>query len=130
MGDPIRTVLDGDVTIEHRGDYLHVYHARSARDLAELDEVIKALEAALAETGVTLILFDSRDSDTTPDDVGARLWEWLHEGPVSRVATLIKSEMLQISVQLKGLAQNVRLRAFDDEQEALEWLRRMQNLVV
>lgn len=116
-------MLGGDVQLEGRGDYLFVTHGRSAHSVEELEEVIEAIESGLTGEGTRRLLFDSRGADRTSDEVQERLWTWLESAGLERVATLVTSDMLSISLKMTGLARGVKLRAFDDEREADQWLR-------
>lgn len=123
MAEDVRTALSGDLEIRRHDGYLRVWHGRAAKTVDEVEVVIAAIEEEMATTGFRDLLFDSRDSDRTPEDVQARLWAWLQNAGLRRVATLIRSEMLGVSVQMQGLTRSVRLRAFASEQKATAWLR-------
>jgi len=100
-----------------------VSHGRSAHSIEELEQVIRALESGLASEGARRLMFDSRGADRTSDEVQERLWAWLESAGLDRVATLVSSDMLSISLKMTGLARGVKLRAFDDEAQADRWLR-------
>lgn len=121
----MRSFLDGELTISPRSGYVRVWHRRSARDLAELEPVLKAMEAALLENGTTCLLFDSREANYQEGEVQARMWSWLQGCDlVKRVATLVESPMLAISVNMTGMTKGVSIKAFADEREAEVWLTR------
>jgi len=122
QGDVERSALRGDVELRVSESYVRVWHRRSARDLAEVEEVIDAIEDALADALHRRLLLDSRDSDRTPEEVQTRLWAWLSQANLDRVATLIRNEMLGVSVQMQGLSRAVKVRAFGSETKAIEWL--------
>ncbi len=123
MSTDVRTALQGDVKVELASDHVRVWHGRSARDVDEVEAVIACIDAALADAGTRCLLMDSRDSDRTPAEVQARLWTWLEQSGLERVATLIQNELLGVRVRMQGLTKGVKLRAFTSEAEALAWLR-------
>lgn len=115
--------LGGDVVLEDRGTYLHIYHRRSARDLEEAQQVLDAMDRAIGEWGHQDLLFDSRDSDLSSREVGDRVWAWLSQhSSLHRVATLVKSELLAQSINMGGISKRVRIRGFHEEAAAIEWL--------
>lgn len=123
MPSEVRTALQGGVEIELAAGYVRVWHGRSARNVAEVEEVIACIDGALADARARRLLMDSRDSDRTPAEVQSRLWTWLEQAELQRVATLIRNEMLGVSVQMQGLSRRVKVRAFGSEAKAIEWLR-------
>ena len=64
-----REALDGAVVMELKAGYVRVWHSRSAKDLAEADIVLEAMDAALRAWGTDRLLFDSREADATPPDI-------------------------------------------------------------
>jgi hypothetical protein len=115
-------LLDGQASVESREGYVHVWHGRAARDVEEWEGLRVVVEGELPERGARL-LFDSRDSDQTPSDVQAAIWNWLQTcSSLERVATLVQSSNLAVSVRMQGIAKGVRIRAFAEEDEAVGWL--------
>jgi hypothetical protein len=121
MTKPVE-VLAGQVKIHTEPTHVFVWHGRAAKDLDELRLVLDAIDRALAESGRRRLLFDSRDSDYTPPDVQKALWAWLDEAPLDRIATLVRSENLAVSVRMTGISMGIRIRAFHDATEAVRWL--------
>ena len=118
-----REALDGEVVIERKPGYVRVWHRRSARDLDEAQVVLDAMDAALSEWELDRLLFDSREADVSPPDVGAAIWKWLSESEnIARVATLLQSAELATKVNLGGIGNDVRIRAFHQEPAAVRWL--------
>lgn len=103
-------------------DFVHVWHQRAAQNEAELREVISTLERALRRSRRRKILFDSRDSDVTPPDIQSLFWEWLEGAKLQKIATLVTSKNLAVSVRMTGVSRGVNLRAFDSESAATRWL--------
>ena len=122
----MRELLSGEARISFhsgpKGGFVRVWHGRAANNLAELDEVMKGVDAALEESGSRAVLFDSRESGYTPQDVQDALWGWLERSELRRVATLVQSENLAVSVRMTGLVRKVPIRAFADENAARAWL--------
>ena len=110
------------MTIEVCDGFVHVSHSRSARDMSEVEEVIEKIDAALDQCSQRRLVFDSRRSDRTPDEIQVRLWNWLVASRPERVATVVTSDMLAVSLKMTGLSKGVKLRAFDDEDTAARWV--------
>ena len=111
------------MVLERGGGFLRAWHKRSARDLDEAQAVCEAIDRALRDWKMNKIVFDSRDADTSPKDVGDHIWNWLatHEG-IAGVATLVESEALAIAINMGGVGKGVRIRAFHREEPAIRWL--------
>jgi hypothetical protein len=119
---PVR-LLDGDLEIRPHQGFLEVWHRRAAKDVAEMDFIIDAIESALDSHGVRRLMFDSRESEYTPSEVQQRIWEWLQAGKgFERVATLVEAELLAVSVRMTGMGKGVKIKAFADRAEARQWL--------
>ncbi|MEM7160084.1 MAG: hypothetical protein AAF799_45020 [Myxococcota bacterium] len=109
--------------IEVGGGVVKVWHGRSARNRAETNTVLGAIDRALEESEIGLLLFDSRDSDRTPAAVQDRIWQWLSRSThVRKVATLLNSRELAADVRAMAVGHGVMFRAFHDEDEARHWL--------
>ena len=66
---------------------------------------------------------DAGDDDMIPEDVQAAIWSWLQaHGQLKRVAALVQSSSLAVSLRMQGIAKGVRIRAFDNETEAEAWV--------
>lgn len=118
-----RRLLDGDVEIRPFDGFLEVWHRRAASDVAEMDVIIDAIETALSDHDVRRVMFDSRESEYTPSDVQQRIWDWLQAGEgFERVATLVESELLAVSVRMTGMGKGVKIKAFAERTEAARWL--------
>jgi hypothetical protein len=106
-----------------QGGYVRAYHARSARDEDEVREVLAAIDAVLGETSIDLLMFDSRDADRTPPEVAAVIWSWLQKRvAIRKVATLMHSHGLSRNVRRASAQGGVRLKTFEDEEQARLWL--------
>jgi len=116
--------MDGDCELRVEAQFLRVWHGRSASSLDELLEVLDAIDATLASRSLTRVMFDSRDAEYTEGEVQSRMWAWLTEHLVlDRVATLVTSPRLAVSVGLTGMSRGVKIKAFHIESEAAAWLR-------
>ncbi len=108
-----REALDGELVIERMPGYARVWHRRSARDAAEAQVVLDAMDSAMSDWQLDRLLFDSRDADDTPPEVGAMIWRWLsRHGSLARVATLVQSKVNAERIDLGGIGNDVRIRAF------------------
>ena len=115
-------LLNGDAKVEQRDGYVRFWHGRPAANLEEWGVLRAAIDALLPEEGGCLVI-DSRDSDYTPQDVQAAIWAWLEGSSMKRVAALVQSESLAVSLRMRSIAKGVQLKAFADEGEAEAWLR-------
>ncbi|MCH2110197.1 MAG: hypothetical protein MK135_12785 [Polyangiaceae bacterium] len=116
-------LLEGEMQLEARDGYLLVTHRRSARSLQELDHVLQAIDRLLRLKELDALLFDSRQSDYTPPDIQTALWAWLKKRRFRKVAVLVKSSNLAVSLRMTGLSEGVNMRAFDSELGAVKWLK-------
>jgi hypothetical protein len=119
-------MLDGSIDfleVKVSGGVVAVWHGRSAANVEEGATVLAAIDAALARSGVEVLMFDSRDADRTPPEVQAQIWDWLtrHTG-IRKVATLMHSKDLAKMVRVNAVGNGVRLKTFDDEGQARRWL--------
>lgn len=105
-------LLDGNVTVTWTGAYVRVWHRQNASDLEELRLILTTIDGALQANATGYLLFDSRDVDYTPGDVQQGIWDWLaaHDKLV-RIATLVESEALAVSVNMNGLGKRIPIRA-------------------
>jgi len=119
-----REALDGAVVMELMPGYLRVFHSRSARDLAETELVLAAMDGAMRDWQQDRLMFDSREANDTLPEVGARIWSWLQGHPdVVRVATLVESSELADRINMGEIGvDGVRIRAFHRERAAARWL--------
>ena len=109
--------------IETHDGYVKVWHDRPANDVPELDSILQSIDDALAAAQATRIVFDSRESEYRGGEVQSRMWDWLQGHPrLKRVATLVKSELLATSVNMTGVSKAVRIKAFANETQAVDWL--------
>ena len=115
--------LEGSLELVRKPGYVRVWHGRSARTLEEADAVLNEIDQAMDRWQTYRLMFDSRDADRTPADVGARIWSWLSDHPrIERVATLVQSGELADSVDLQGIGNDIRIRSFHAEPAAERWL--------
>jgi hypothetical protein len=101
-----------------------LWYARAAQNVRESMKILDAVDKHLFSTGVFRLLIDSRDADRTPPKVQSHIWIWLRDHTQLRmVATLMHSRELGRNVRSGGAERGVRIRAFDDEETALVWLK-------
>lgn len=122
---PALVLLDGDLTITPMGGYLRIWHRRPARTRDELHQILSTIDGELATRKMTRLVFDSRESKYEAGDVQTDMWAWLTSHPtLTRVATLVESELLATSVNMTGLSKGVKIKAFHDEATAVGWVLR------
>jgi len=81
------------------------------------------MDDAMKEWSLNRLLFDSRDADETPKEVGALIWGWMTEHPtLERVATVVHSKELADSVNIRGVGKELRIRSFSASPAAIRWL--------
>jgi hypothetical protein len=109
--------------IDIREGVVGVWHGRSASDASEAAAVLGAIDAALEESGIELLMFDSREADRTPPEVQEAIWNWLvgHSG-IRKVATLMHSRDLAKKVRVTAVGSGLLLKTFADEDKARRWL--------
>jgi hypothetical protein len=118
-------LLDGDLTITPMGGYLRIWHRRPARTRDELHQILSTIDRELASRKMTRLVFDSRESKYEAGDVQTDMWAWLTgHRELTRVATLVESELLATSVNMTGLSKGVKIKAFHDETAAVTWVLR------
>ena len=118
-----RELLDGGLKIYLRDGFVEVWHSKAAKTVEETDAIMGAIDEVLEKTGQSLLLFDSRESERTPPEVGKRIWAWLEGNPrLRRVATLLESENLAVSVRMSGIAHAVKIKAFHTRDDAVAFL--------
>lgn len=109
--------------LDIRDGVVTVWHSRSAADADEATEVLGAIDGALEQSGIELLIFDSRDADRTPPEVQEAIWNWLvgHSG-IRKVATLMHSRDLAKKVRVTAVGSGLLLKTFADEDAARRWL--------
>jgi hypothetical protein len=118
-------LLDGDLTISPMDGYLRIWHRRPARTREELRLILSTIDGELGAHGLTRLVFDSRESKYEAGDVQQDMWAWLTgHRELTRVATLVQSELLATSVNMTGLSKGVKIKAFHDEPTAVAWVLR------
>lgn len=112
------------LSITFVGPIVRVWHARPSHDLAETRDFLASIDEALSSRSYELLLLDSRDAERPRPEIQEAIWVWLsgHER-VRKVAILMHSREHGRNVRLHGADQGVLLRTFDDEAQAIAWLR-------
>lgn len=84
----------------------------------------KAVADALADAGVRLAIFDNRETDRPDEMVRAVMWTWLGaQTCMDRLALVLASERNTRRAREAADRNRVRVSAFSDEQDAIDWLR-------
>lgn len=105
-------------------DYLLLRYWGSVADAATADAWLADLEQALAQSGLSQILWDSTKAEPHSKDVRARILQWAKTtAALRRSAIVVQSDMLRLSANLSGLDQSVTVRGFATIAEADAWLR-------
>ncbi len=119
----LTTLLDGKVRIQVLEGALQVHMGRSAQDMGELDAVRTRTEQMLAEHALAHVLFDVSKADRSPPEVRDAIWQWLSTSQIFQaVAFVVESEMLAVTINMKGVQTGVTMRAFADPDAARSWL--------
>ncbi len=109
--------------VETHADHLFVWHRRAAKDVAELELVLTAIDEALEGRDLRAVVFDSRESAYQGGEVQQRMWAWIESHPrLRKIATLVESERLATSVNMTGLSKGVKIKAFHQLSDARTWL--------
>lgn len=117
------SVLGGAIELLLQPQYLQVTFSRSSQNLSEFEAVRSAVDLTLRMARLKRVLFDVRKADRAPDDVRAKIWEWITvSGPFERVAFVTDNEMIMITINMTGVKSHKALRAFIDANHALSWL--------
>lgn len=87
-------------------------------------ELQRTVEARVKATGIDLAVFDNRETEPVPPQVRETMFAWASKGgPFHRVALLLTSDLAAVRVNMDALARQVKLRAFGNADEAVDWLR-------
>ena len=109
--------------IEVRGDHLVVRQ----RGLLTVDVALqfqKVVEDEMAKAGVRLVIFDNRQTDRPEEMVRAVMWTWLGSTTcLDRLALVLVKERNTRRANEAADRNRVRVAAFFDEQDAVDWLR-------
>ncbi len=109
-------------TPEH--DHVRVWYGGQVSTIAIAEAWLARVDALLQASGLSRVLWESRDADGHPPDVRDHIWDWLCAARyVKASAIVVNSELLRTSANLSSHS-GLRIRAFNAESDALSWLRR------
>ena len=126
----LRQVIElahGAVEVEERNGYLFVVESGTIRSVREVSAYTKAMEAVIAQCGISRALIDSRaEVGDPPLEVRNAMWEWLAapDRGFTMVAFVLPSEMAVARVNMTALSRKASVRAFESMQQATRWLTR------
>lgn len=81
------------------------------------------IEIFLRSSGLTRVVWDSRRIEPPPPAVRAYNWAWFeHTDLINAAAIVVNSELLRVSGNMRSLSRHLRLRSFNDSDEAVRWL--------
>lgn len=92
-------------------------------EAADVDRMLRAVDAALARSSLECVMFDVRGIEGHGDVVREGMWTWAAERGLRAVAVVVDGEMTRVRTNMTALSRKVRLRAFLDEHEAALWIR-------
>jgi hypothetical protein len=81
------------------------------------------VEAFLRSSGLTRVVWDSRRIEPPPPAVRAYNWSWFERTELVKAAAIVvNSELIRVSGNMRSLSRQLRLRSFNDPDEAVRWL--------
>ena len=84
-----------------------------------------AIDQAIARSGVRRVLVDRRDTPELGDEVEAIFRHWIDSArSFERVGVVGLDNMERIGTNMRALARKLEVRAFEDVEEAEDWLAR------
>ncbi len=107
---------------------LHPFHilvrqSGRLRNLRDARGMQLEIERLIAGTNARRAVFDNRLTLPVQEAVGKSMWQWIHERrPFERLAMILDSVEHARAVNLRSAKSGSLVRAFNDEQAALEWL--------
>ena len=115
-----RSYLGGEIRVE-RGYVLVT--SRVVDSVARAEEIVAAVDLALQEHELRLVLIDSREVEEPPEETNVVFRAWV-DGCAhhDKVAVLLRSDLKRIASNMRALSVRVRMRSFHELTEALTWL--------
>jgi hypothetical protein len=96
-----------------------------AETIAVADTFHHDVEAFLRSAGLTRVVWDSRRLDHPPPAVRTHSWSWFENTKlIKAMALVVNSELLRVSGNMRSLSRHLKLRSFNDPDEAVLWLLR------
>ncbi len=84
----------------------------------------RVVEEEMSKAGVRLAIFDNRETERPEEMVRAVMWTWLGATTcLDRLAIILVKERNTRRANEAADRNRVRVSAFFDEQEAIDWLR-------
>ena len=121
---PSRPPQPPKVSIEVREDYVLVTQRGRHDDIADVRRVQADVDAALAQSGLRVAVFDNRDTEAPAEHLRTMMWNWVQDTTrFDAVAVVLQSTMRGTRANMTAVSRGVRLRAFDSIDDAAAWLR-------
>lgn len=85
--------------------------------------VCQAIDAALVDSELRTVLFDSRQLEIPAEKVRVVMWDWAEAAEHhDRIAIVTVSDFWRASANVTALSRNARTRSFPDFSQASAWL--------
>lgn len=84
--------------------------------------LLGAIDDALLRTTFERVMFDLRGVDGHDELVREAMWTWASERMLAAVSVVVDGEMTRVRTNMTALSRKVRLRAFLDEADAVQWM--------
>ena len=111
-----------DWRIEDGDQFVRVALHSRLDDAGDVDRLLKAVDAALTRTAFERVLFDYRGIDSHGEAVRDTMWTWASDRMLAAVAVVVDGEMTRVRTNMTALSRKVRMRAFLDESDAVQWM--------
>ena len=99
-----------DWRIEDGDQFVRVALHGRLDDAGDVDRLLKAVDAALTRTAF------EREA------VRDTMWTWASDRMLAAVAVVVDGEMTRVRTNMTALSRKVRMRAFLDESDAVQWM--------
>lgn len=119
------TFSNSTVEIQPRRGYLYVVETGSLTDDPDIDEYCRHLDKALRTSKQQHILIDARQTEGDPSFTQREgMWTWLAErnDRLRKIAFVMLSELGMAQVNMRAVAEGLRVRAFADVGRAQRFL--------
>lgn len=91
-------------------------------EAGHVERLLRAVDEALVRTSFERVLFDHRGIEGHDEAMRDAMWTWAAERMLSAVAVVVDGEMTRVRTNMTALSRKVRLRAFLDENDAVQWM--------
>ncbi len=108
-----------------QADLLIVEQKGAPADIEEVRHFQQSVQREMSRLRTGHVLFDNRETSAVSVEVSEALNEWVQDAELfKRVALLLNSELMVVSINMGALAKRIAVRAFDDQQSAVLWVSR------